>query len=410
MYLFMCKQMKNKNESEKMEEQLLEFFDYAWNRRGNGTCRREEILLKLDNSLIRSNSRLFNKFDQWMLPPFSKKLGIKVNAGLPLEVEPANKTGFLPQILKFVKSRPRLVQLDDSLYQDEEICGVAIGNGNICRNKPVLGRKRCSEHKGKRITGITHVTTSHIRMPEDESSVSDVYLDDNKHQIFSDSKLLNPVGGPFYRSVFNFDQECDTCGVAFGDGSVCRNRSVPGSRRCELHKGQRVTKPKSLTIKAEWLMKGMHGCSLDEEYFICGVVSGDGSVCRSRPVPGRKRCELHKGQRITEPKSLTIREGWSATGMHKLISEPDDELDICGVVTGNGHVCRRKPVPGRKRCEEHKGKRITGSGLTTTSISSSRGTERSSVCGVYLDDGSICTSSPVSGRKRCALHKGRRVS
>jgi hypothetical protein len=34
---------------------------------------------------------------------------------------------------------------------------------------------------------------------------------------------------------------------------------------------------------------------------------------------------------------------------------------ICGVIMENGSTCRREPVKGRKRCHEHKGKRIRAS-------------------------------------------------
>uniref|UniRef100_A0A7C8ZMZ9 Uncharacterized protein n=1 Tax=Opuntia streptacantha TaxID=393608 RepID=A0A7C8ZMZ9_OPUST len=32
------------------------------------------------------------------------------------------------------------------------------------------------------------------------------------------------------------------------------------------------------------------------------------------------------------------------------------------------------------------------------------------ICGVALNDGSVCSRPPVEGRKRCALHKGRRLT
>jgi hypothetical protein len=35
--------------------------------------------------------------------------------------------------------------------------------------------------------------------------------------------------------------------------------------------------------------------------------------------------------------------------------------------------------------------------------------ESNSVCGVMLDDGSSCLEDPLEGRKRCELHKGRRI-
>ena len=33
-------------------------------------------------------------------------------------------------------------------------------------------------------------------------------------------------------------------------------------------------------------------------------------------------------------------------------------VDYCGVNLGDGKFCDRQPVKGRKRCEQHKGKRV----------------------------------------------------
>lgn len=321
-----------------MERRLLEVFDYAWNTSGNGTCRRKDILSKLDNP--DSKVGLFSKLVGLERPLFSKKLGIKIAPDLPLlEGESENKGGFLPQILKFVKSRPQLVKHDDNLHQDEVICGVAIGYGSICKNKPVPGRKRCSNHKGKRITGISDVTSRDNIMAEDESSASN-------------NKLSNLLGSELepviIQETFHSSEEYDTCGMICRDGSICQNMPVLGRKRCELHKGQRIPTLKLFTGREDWSVEGTHRYNL--EFDICGVVSGDGLVCRSKPAPGRKRCELHKGQRITtQLKSSTSKERLSKFG---------DEVNICGVDIGNELVCRRKPVEGRKRCEEHKGMRV----------------------------------------------------
>ncbi|WOL06770.1 protein EFFECTOR OF TRANSCRIPTION 2 [Canna indica] len=378
-------QMRDKKEAENMEKKLLYHFDYAWNKLGNGTCRREDIISRLGIELSKSNAGLLSMFYKWKQPLLNKKLGVKISSPLE-ETESLNNRGFLPQILKFMRYQPRSIQLGDSCYQDEKICGVAIGNGYICRNKPVLGNKRCSDHKGKRITGISRVTIRDIKMPEDDPSVlnsklliptfhepesevirkahnfnqkcRDIKMPKDEPSV-SDYKLLVPTSydpdSLFTRKTFNY--EYDTCGVVLEDSSVCQNRPFPGRKRCEMHKGQRITKPLSFVTNEHCSVKGTERYSLDEECNICGVISGDGSVCRSRPVQGRKRCEFHKGQRITEPKSPTSKKDRPSTRMHKPTLTFDD--DICGVTTNSGYVCMRPPVPGRKRCVEHKGMRTT---------------------------------------------------
>lgn len=60
-------------------------------------------------------------------------------------------------------------------------------------------------------------------------------------------------------------------------------------------------------------------------------------------------------------------------------------------------------MEGNKRCWQHRGMRAgssfsgLGSGITFLS------------CGVTLQNGSTCMRTPAYGRKRCEQHKGRRV-
>ncbi|CAL9108959.1 unnamed protein product [Musa acuminata var. zebrina] len=291
--------MKDKKEAEKMEEQLLNFFDYAWNRRGNGACRREDILLKLDKASTRSNSGLLSKFKQWKWPVFSKNVGIKIDAGLSIdEVESEKTRGFLPQIFKFVKSQRQSVQPNDNLTQDEKACGVAIGNGHICRNKPVPRRKRCSEHKGKRITVNSNLTSRDIRMIEDNSSL--VCSEDSaagkmvqpKHQriphIYKSSSGWEswPPAEEMQKLIPKL--EVNICGVVAEDGDICRRKPVPGRKRCEEHKGKRVTG------------SGTSSSAETVRSYVCGVHLDDGSICMNLPLPARKRCTKQKGRKVTK--------------------------------------------------------------------------------------------------------------
>lgn len=110
----------------------------------------------------------------------------------------------------------------------------------------------------------------------------------------------------------------------------------------------------------------------------------------------------------------------------------DSSNNICGVALGQGSVCIRPPVEGRKRCSEHKGMKVNGSTLKLKVNSQMIYTGRipvfasdpgslklepgkcpvnedlSSTCGIALNDGSLCTRKQVSGRKRCEEHKGRK--
>ncbi|KAB2072035.1 hypothetical protein ES319_A08G264500v1 [Gossypium barbadense] len=93
----------------------------------------------------------------------------------------------------------------------------------------------------------------------------------------------------------------------------------------------------------------------------------------------------------------------------------ENETFSCGVVLDDGSICKRPPVEGRKRCAEHKGKKTRGSSTRSSTKSQPHKEDYpeiehcSPICGVAMDDGSLCRRQPVSGRKRCDLHKGRRI-
>lgn len=86
-----------------------------------------------------------------------------------------------------------------------------------------------------------------------------------------------------------------------------------------------------------------------------------------------------------------------------LVSKESDTSNsdggTCGVALGQGSICTRPPVDGRKRCADHKGMKVNAFVKPC-----------SHTCGVTLDDGSLCTMVPVSGRKRCEEHKGMRIN
>ncbi|XP_038880281.1 protein EFFECTOR OF TRANSCRIPTION 2-like [Benincasa hispida] len=187
----------------------------------------------------------------------------------------------------------------------------------------------------------------------------------------------------------------------------------------------------------------------------CGVVEGYGVVCRKPPVEGRKRCAEHKGMKINGLLKNSSGIGdKDFSGSITEISNYKEEcsvsdsfpnkgsfIPICGVVLYDGSPCRRPPVQGRKRCEEHKGQRIRRSTSLdvitsqdnhatlkykqTSPISTpesiliaqgnssglsdlSSGLER--MCGVDLGNGLYCTRQPVKGRVRCGEHKGMRTN
>ncbi|XP_022987709.1 protein EFFECTOR OF TRANSCRIPTION 2-like isoform X1 [Cucurbita maxima] len=193
----------------------------------------------------------------------------------------------------------------------------------------------------------------------------------------------------------------------------------------------------------------------------CGVVIGYGVVCRKPPVEGRKRCAEHKGMKVNgllknSYAGATIYGDTDFSGSNAETSYNTEELSvqdsfpnkgnflpICGIVLYDGSPCRRTPVQGRKRCEEHKGQRIRRSTLTSCQEAkpkvlldvitsqykqqTSPTSKQESIliaqdnspdlnsslerkCGVDLGNGLYCTRQPVKGRVRCGEHKGMRIN
>ncbi|PKA54844.1 hypothetical protein AXF42_Ash000679 [Apostasia shenzhenica] len=318
--LFRWTPINNKKEAEKTESELLCIFDYAWNQRGNGACRHADILSKLNHKA--SVFSPLKTMQQWKHAIFDKKAGMKIDSSVPLLEEESPSHGLkgflLPRIIKFSGSQIQL--FGNSFHNDQIICGVATGHGSVCRNSPAPGRKRCEDHKGKKISGL--------------SSTSE-------------------------KNSF--------CGIILKDGSFCMETPAHGRKRCELHKGRRATadqrnlshddkeengflcwrKPETMVVAISSDQEVNESIEVSN---ICGIINGNGCVCRRLPVPGRKRCEEHKGMRKTA-KMMSLM---------GTLQDPkeEDDLPVCGVILSGGLVCMRSPVPGRKRCEAHKGRRV----------------------------------------------------
>ncbi|KAK9275078.1 hypothetical protein L1049_022337 [Liquidambar formosana] len=330
--LFRWAPMKNKGDAKKTEAQLLDRFDYAWNKGSNGPRRHCDVLQKLGKLASRTT---------W-IPNIARKLqilnqkpvGIRINARKPLLLQNESSTcteeesnSSLSQVFRFSRSRPRLIFVKPQVGNEDFIptCGVTLDDGTPCRRPPVPGRKRCEEHKGRRICGSISYSVTDGR----SSYVHDVVLDSSSRN----------------------DQEYDTCGITLDDGTSCRRPSVPGRKRCEEHKGRRI-----------FVVLDSSSCN-DQDYDPCGIILEDGTPCRRSPVPGRKRCEEHKGRRICGSISNSVMYGKSSYE-HGVVfdssSRNDQAYDTCGVDLGSGIYCRTQPIAGRKRCEEHKGMRVNG--------------------------------------------------
>ncbi|KAL5717697.1 hypothetical protein ACHQM5_010670 [Ranunculus cassubicifolius] len=167
-----------------------------------------------------------------------------------------------------------------------------------------------------------------------------------------------------------------------------------------------------------------------EDPVVCGLSLGDGTICTRSPVEGRKRCEAHKGKRnighspnsVKHVRAMSLKDepGSLESSMHiteirdlhegkmGCPSQNDEKFlpeklgTVCGVTLNDMSICVNNPIEGRKRCSIHKGMRINGSHTKSAAEGSLR------CCGVGLGGGNVCMEVPAHGRKRCEIHKGRR--
>ncbi|KAK3004584.1 hypothetical protein RJ639_018545 [Escallonia herrerae] len=319
--------MYKKKDAEKAERQLLDTFDYAWNKGSNSARRPDDILQKLDHgtssATLTSIVRKLQNFRQG-------QVGLKIKTCKPLVLDngPTLLTnlenhGIFSQIFKFGKSRPVLVPLRPGINEDPTtICGVALGQGSVCTRPPVEGRKRCPEHKGMKVDGSSSKLKKEGKFCiSDPSTGSSIVSDLDEIKDFS-----------------------TTCGAALDDDSSCSKEPVQGRKRCAVHKGMKIC-----GIRSELVMEGkqrnVHGavvepgihcddqvhfqvsgessCGTKDGNTICGIYFEDGTICARQPGLGRKRCEEHKGLRVNKHTAM-------------LKAEVPATFDVSGVDRRNG--------------------------------------------------------------------------
>ncbi|CAK9147260.1 unnamed protein product [Ilex paraguariensis] len=214
------------------------------------------------------------------------------------------------------------------------ICGVNFADGTFCTREPVLGRKRCEEHKGMR-----------VKEPKPkllEAEIPSVF-DGSVSRTCNDNKYNNAPA----RSV---DKEfIPTCGATTLDGSSCSRKPGEGNKRCWQHKGMKADTSSGYYGSSS--RSASYSTFIDEGFSsTCGATTLDGSSCSRKPAEGNKRCWQHKGMKADTSSgyygsssrsasySTFIYEGFSST---------------CGALCRNGSYCRRAPAQGRRRCWQH---------------------------------------------------------
>ncbi|KAL9818877.1 putative transcription factor HRT family [Arabidopsis thaliana] len=118
-------------------------------------------------------------------------------------------------------------------------------------------------------------------------------------------------------------------------------------------------------------------------------VSSDAADKESNSLPSILRLSRSRPQPVSEK--------------HDDIVDESDSASACGVLLEDGTTCTTTPVKGRKRCTEHKGKRLSrvspGIHIPCEVPTVRECEETENICGVILPDMIRCRSKPVSRRK-----------
>ncbi|XP_051150282.1 protein EFFECTOR OF TRANSCRIPTION 2-like [Andrographis paniculata] len=217
--------MQSKKEAEMTEKKMLENFDYAWNKGGNGVRRDDDIFQKLQDL---SKASRFYLLAKKLLDFNQKPVGIKIEN---LETDSCkngsntsdtNNGVTFSKIYGIKKVKPEQVQNGCSDHVPD-ICGV-VSNGSVCTAPPVKGRKRCAEHKGMRVKSSNSKPVTKVKTSSNTANLDSNFQD--QPYIYEESS--NDIG--------------PICGFVLNDGSPCRRKPFQKNKRCLEHKGRRIRK------------------------------------------------------------------------------------------------------------------------------------------------------------------------
>ncbi|XP_015889196.3 protein EFFECTOR OF TRANSCRIPTION 2 isoform X1 [Ziziphus jujuba] len=431
--MFRWAPMQSKSDAQQTETRLLDKFDYAWNKRINGSRRPDDILEKLVK--ISSGCNHSPTIDRRLLSWSLGQMGIRIKAAKSLATEnnfnacaDEERPNILSRVFKFGRSRPRSVLDTSGITQGNNvICGVALTLDSVCTRAPVEGRMRCAEHKGMKINELTTV-----RISNSNGIYGSQYgvIDSSKSDGHGKSGFRHGTVTVEYHVSKSFSP---ICGFTLTDGSPSRRQAVQGNKRCDEHKGRGIGKSNSRLVSTEEkplytldVFESNSGDTSEYDNITCGATTENGTACKREPVEGNKRCRQHSGMRAGGDTSVAICNHGRLEDevLSSRINQNKNGIGVvtCGATTNNGTACKREPVEGNKRCRQHSGMRAGGDTLAAIcnhgrledEVLSSRINQNKNgigvvTCGATTNNGTACKREPVEGNKRCRQHSGMRA-
>ncbi|KAE9447483.1 hypothetical protein C3L33_20619, partial [Rhododendron williamsianum] len=184
------------------------------------------------------------------------------------------------------------------MNETDTICGVDLKNGTVCRRQPLVGRKRCEEHKGMRVTGSKSMLLAAGDIPLAEDGWN------RATRIAAPSKvetgLLNGKIDLAWRSrprlvsvKYDFDEDHASTS---GTSKLIIDGKSPIDDESTVDSGVDATSLCYDKVKPQPITDSFPVGNIS--FLIYGITSDDSTLCRKQLAQGRRRGEEHKGRKI----------------------------------------------------------------------------------------------------------------
>jgi len=230
---------------------------------------------------------------------------------------------------------------------------VVLEDGSSCLEHPVHGRKRCSLHKGKRVKGspksspTSYPCQVEIAIPEFVPCLTedlDSSVPKQESEILPKNMSIRTLKEPLRESNSLESENVNTGEAPTEDGAreiskdACALEEKASHAESESQEQQPSGRMWFDLLKSQRKSASAHPSRGSGSQI---TAMTDNRPCKMVSIAGMERCEEDSGIEATGA-SFSRSSGWPCT---------------CGARTSDGSPCMNRPVEGRKRCALHKGQR-----------------------------------------------------
>ena len=251
------------------------------------------------------------------------------------------------KVKKIDVTKRRTVPIQDS----NSVCGVVLVDGSSCLEHPVHGRKRCSLHKGKRVKGnpkgsptsypcqVEIAITEFVPRPTEDLDSS---VPKQESEILPKNMSIRTLKEPLRESNSLESENVNTGEAPTEDGAreiskdACALEEKASHAESESQEEQPSGRMWFDLLKSQRKSASAHPSRGSGSQI---TAMTDNRPCKMVSIAGMERCAEDSGIEATGA-SFSRSSGWPCT---------------CGARTSDGSPCMNRPVEGRKRCALHKG-------------------------------------------------------